>query len=129
LKFTPLCTELLVGVGAIDTDAKHDYIPLLVLRLVALKVVRLDRAAAGEVFGIEVQDDPLTAILLQADRLAFLRGEHEFWRQAAHRRCGSGKQRQRRASERQNKQRGYQYSMRHEDLSRHAGSISGSFIN
>jgi len=71
---TFLCTELLVGVGVLHTDAKHDGTFLLVPRLVALKVVCLDRAAASEVFGVEVQDDPLAAIVLQTYGCTLLRG-------------------------------------------------------
>src|SRR6185437_4735270 len=50
----------------------------------ALEIVRLNGAARGHVFGIEIQHHPLATILRQADRLAFLRVQGEVRRGRAY---------------------------------------------
>src|SRR5882757_1787081 len=65
----------------------QDYDALLnVLRLVALKVMRLDGAAAREVFRIKVQNHPLAAIVLETNGRPLLGRKGELWRGTADRR-------------------------------------------
>src|SRR5436309_982949 len=54
---------------------------------VLLKIVRLFRAAAGEILGIKIQNHPLTAEVAEANGLAILSVQCEFWRRRASGRC------------------------------------------
>ena len=64
--------ELPVRVGAVHAHAQNYRIPPRILGLITLKIVRLNRAAAGEVLGIEVKNHPLSAMVFQADLRTFL---------------------------------------------------------
>ena len=68
-----LGAELLVRVHAVEAHAQHNRVFLGVLRLVHLKVVGFAGAAWGLIFGIEIKDDPLSTVVLQADGRAVLR--------------------------------------------------------
>src|SRR5882762_10054423 len=52
---------------------QYDRVFLLILRKVALKIVRFLGAAAGEILGIEIEYDPLAAEIVQAEWFAVLR--------------------------------------------------------
>ena len=58
----------------VHADAENHGVHGLVLSQVGLEIVRLESAAAGEVFRVEVEHDPLAAKILQARLLALVRG-------------------------------------------------------
>src|SRR5438552_14521882 len=64
---TLLGAKVLVAIRRVDADADDDRIELIVFGKVALKIMRLNRAAGSVVFGIEVKHHPLTPEVLQAD--------------------------------------------------------------
>lgn len=70
----------LVGIFILHADTDDDGVPLFVQRKVALEVVRLNCAAAGEVLGVKVEDHPLAFEIMEADRLGLLRVEREIGR-------------------------------------------------
>ena len=72
-----LCAEVFVGIDTVEADSKNDCIALGVLRLVHLKLVGFAGSTWGLVFGIEIEDDPFSAVVFQADGRAVLRGEGE----------------------------------------------------
>src|SRR5262249_30056112 len=61
----------------VHADAEDDRVGGFVLGEVPLEVVRLERAAAGEILRIEVEDDPLSAVVLELGGLAFLIRQRE----------------------------------------------------
>ena len=88
---TFLCAELFVRVDAVNADTQDNRIPLAELRLVFLKIVRLDCAAGRHVLWIKVENHPLALVVCQTDRVAILRGQCEFRGHCAHFRHRSGK--------------------------------------
>src|SRR5690349_23351241 len=56
----------------------------VVLREVALEVVRFERAAAGEIFRVEIKHHPLTFVVAEIDLLAFVVREREGWGGRSH---------------------------------------------
>jgi hypothetical protein len=90
--------EFFVRVDAVEAYAEDDRVVVRVFRLVDLEVVGFAGAAGGLILGIEIQDDPLAAIIVQANRRAFLRGQGEVGRGASLRgqpnvRAGAGRER------------------------------------
>src|SRR5258707_10168074 len=64
----------------LDTYTEDDCVFLFVLQEVALEIVGLYGAAAGEILGIEIQDDPFAAKIAEAERFAILRIQSEVRR-------------------------------------------------
>jgi hypothetical protein len=62
---------------SVDTHTEDDGVQGVILRDVTLEAVGLKSAALGLVLWIEVEDDPLTFVVCEADRLVFLRGQGE----------------------------------------------------
>ncbi len=50
-----------MGFFILDTDAENHSVALLVFGQIPLEIVSLHGATAGEVLGIEIQNDPLPA--------------------------------------------------------------------
>src|SRR5262249_57184744 len=99
--------EALVRVGAVDAPPEDARPRLAILRGVTLEVVRLEGAAAGEVLGVEVENDPLPPLILQARLMAVAGREAEVRRRAADRRKGrSGRSGRRGQSRRETCQKG-----------------------
>ena len=82
-----LGAKLLVRILVLNADSEDDRILLFILSEVALKVVRFDGAAAGEVFRIEIEHDPLAFEIAKADGLAVLRIHGEVRRGGACESC------------------------------------------
>ena len=61
-----------VARDGVEADAENDGIESVVLIEVALEVVSLDGASLGLILGIEVENDPLTLEVAEADGLVFL---------------------------------------------------------
>src|SRR5215467_3520687 len=59
------CAKLFMRSFILPADAEDDRVFVLVKRQVLLKVARFFRAAASEVFRIEVQDHPFSAKIAQ----------------------------------------------------------------
>src|SRR4051794_40649781 len=59
--------EAFVRIDVVFADADDDGVLRLVLRQVALEVVRFERATRGEVLRVEVEDDPLALELVERD--------------------------------------------------------------
>jgi len=77
-----------VGVDAVEAHSQNCGIALGVLGLVDLKIVRLACAAGGLILGIEIEDYPFAAVVLQAHGGSFLGGQGEIGGQAPFRgRC------------------------------------------
>ncbi len=74
-----LGAELLVGIDGVAADTEDDSVAFGVLRLVHLKLVGFAGSTRGLVFGIEVEDDPLASVVLEADRGTVLGWESEVW--------------------------------------------------
>ena len=72
--------KLFVAIRGIDAHADDFGIELLVFRDVALEVVRLQRAAAGAVFRVEIQHHPFAVKIVEADFRPVLRREREIGR-------------------------------------------------
>src|SRR6185312_834571 len=70
--------ELLVGIAGIKAHAQNDCVLRLILCFIALEVVRLNRASLSKILGIEVQNDPFAAILIERDRASVLRWQREI---------------------------------------------------
>ena len=77
-----LGAELLVRIDAVEADSQDNRVALGVLGLVHLELVGFARSARGLVFGIEVKDDPLAAVILEAD-WAIRRWQGEIWSHAS----------------------------------------------
>src|SRR6266705_4843131 len=74
--------KLLVGGFVLHAYTEDDRIFLFILAEVALKIVRLLGAAAGEILGIEIEHDPFAAKIVQAERFAILRIQCEVRRES-----------------------------------------------
>src|SRR5216683_6480955 len=70
---TFLDAKLLVRSFILHADSEDDGVFLLVLREVALEIVRFLRAPAGEILRIEIQNDPLAPEIVEAERFSILR--------------------------------------------------------
>jgi len=73
--------KIFVRLGGVDAHSENDCAGITIFRDVSLEVVRLQRATAGEIFGIEIKNHPFTAIILQAHLRTVSGGEAEI-------RCG-----------------------------------------
>ena len=74
-----LGAKLLVGLDAIEAHSEDKRIPFGILRLINLKVVGLARASGSLVLGIEIKNDSLATIVLQAYGCTLLRWQCEIW--------------------------------------------------
>jgi hypothetical protein len=81
-----LCAELLVRVHAVKAYSHDDCVALGVLRLVHLELVGFARSTRSLIFRIEIEDDPLSPVVLEPDGTAILRGQGEIWSHASLRR-------------------------------------------
>src|SRR6266702_2947229 len=70
---TFLGAKLLVRSFILHADSEDDGVFMLVLREVALEIVRFLRAPAGEILRIEIQNDPLAPEIVEAERFSILR--------------------------------------------------------
>ena len=61
-----LRAKILVRLCGIDAHSENDYASIAVLCEIALKIVRLHGATAGEIFRVEIKDDPFASVILQA---------------------------------------------------------------
>src|SRR5437868_7237544 len=59
--------KLPMRIACVKTYAEHHRILRLILCSISLEIVGLNRAALGEVFGIEIQYHPFSPILLKRD--------------------------------------------------------------
>src|SRR4029077_3242669 len=75
-----LCAKIFVRLRGIHAYSEDDCTGITIFRDVSLKIVRLQRATAGEIFGIEIKDDPLTAIIFQAHLRTVSGGETKIRR-------------------------------------------------
>ena len=50
----------------IDAYSENDSLGVTVFREIALKIVRLHGATAGEILGIKIKDDPFATVIFQA---------------------------------------------------------------
>lgn len=69
--------ELFVRVDTVEAHSQNNRIVFGILGLVHLELVGFARSTRGLIFGIEVKDNPLAAVVLQADE-AILRGQGEI---------------------------------------------------
>src|SRR5262249_56434836 len=83
-----LGAEVLVRLRGVDADAEDDRVQLRVLLGVALEVVRLERAAAGEVLRVEVEHDPFAAVVGELGGGAFVARQREIRRRGSDGGCG-----------------------------------------
>src|SRR5215470_17251828 len=80
-------TKLLMRLLILHADAENHRISLFIKSNVALEITRFLGAAAGEIFGIEIENDPLTAEIMKAERFAVLSVQREIRRGRAGARC------------------------------------------
>src|SRR5215475_7950280 len=80
--------ELLVTVDRIHAYAEDHSVLFQEFVLIALEIVRFNRAASGHIFWIEVENDPFAAKTVEADRFAFLRVQREIRRLLSYLRQG-----------------------------------------
>jgi len=66
-----------MALDGIEANAEYDGVEGVVLIEVALEVVGLNGASLGLVLGVEVENDPLSFEVREADGLVFLRGQGE----------------------------------------------------
>ena len=85
---TAFRAELFVGIHAVEAHAQDDCITLGILGLVHLELVGFAGSTRGLIFRVEIEHDPLAAIIAEADCAAVLRGQSERRSVAAH--GGSG---------------------------------------
>ena len=64
----------------VDAYSEDDCADITIFRDVSLKIVRLQRATAGEILGIEIKNYPFTAIIFQAHLRTVSGGETEIRR-------------------------------------------------
>ncbi len=67
--------EALVRFGRVHTHSENHGIHGRVLRQISLEVMRLESAARSKVLRIEIEHDPLAAIILEAGLITFIGGE------------------------------------------------------
>ena len=58
--------KVFVRLCGIDAHSENDYASIAVLCEIALKIARLHGATAGEIFRVEIKDDPFASVILQA---------------------------------------------------------------
>jgi hypothetical protein len=85
------CAELLVGIDAVEAYSEDHCVALSVLGLVHLELVGFARSARSLVFGIEIENDPLATVILEADR-AILGWQGEIGSHASLRRLSGARQ-------------------------------------
>src|SRR5215471_10481922 len=76
-------TKLFVRVCILAADAEYDGVLLLVQRDVALEVVSFSCAAAGEIFGVKVQNYPLAPQIAKANWFSVLGVQSKIGRERA----------------------------------------------
>jgi hypothetical protein len=64
----------------VDAYSENDCAGITIFRDVSLKIVRLQRATAGEILGIEIKNHPFTAIIFQGHLRTVSGGETEVGR-------------------------------------------------
>lgn len=82
-----LGAEVFVGIDGVAADSQDDGVALSVFRLVHLKLVGFAGSTRGLIFGIEIKNDPLAAVVFEADKGAVLGGESEVRGGGADRGC------------------------------------------
>ena len=70
----------LVAFHRVEADAEDDGVGRVIFGDVTLEVMSFDGASGGLVLRVEVEDDPLSFVVGEADGLVFLRGQGEVGR-------------------------------------------------
>ena len=73
-----LRAEVFMRVDSVQAHAQYNGIVLCILRLVHLELVGFAGSTWCLIFRIEIEDNPVAAIVLETDGSAFLRGQSEI---------------------------------------------------
>src|SRR5580704_9380890 len=118
-----LCAELLVRVHAVKAHSHDDCVALGVLGLVHLELVGFARSTRSLIFRIEIEDNPLSPVVLQPDGTAVLRRQGEIWSYASLRRFRRTRQQP------WNQKRGSNYDQHQHDNPEHRSLPRGTITD